>query len=513
MFLPVGLLLCTAFAFGQGVSGVCGISPEDQAADKQRLFKNIETVENGTAASDRNAIQYVPIHFHLVGDASGNGRQLERKVLDQLCDLNFAYAPMDIRFYLSPHPTYGLFDKSINSDNVYTTQTASFLMSTRRHNNAVNVYVVNECDNGNNQPGLVLAYYKPNADWIVSRKSATQGGFNGTLPHEMGHLFSLIYHTFNGWEDGCFDSTFPTWPIAPAISPGGVPTERQDGSNCTTAGDFICDTPPDYNFGFCQGNCNPYTGGAKDPLGVLVDPMENNLMSYFSDCGMDFAFTPMQSALILADLASPERNFLDNNFVPASTTIDTPLDLLVSPAAAATTAYYDQVLLEWQSVTGATYYLLEVDISSGFSSPLIKSYVVTGTSKMLTDLTANKTYYWRIRPFNEYVTCADSRQRSFKTSTIIATSELKDVSAWQISPNPLNSGNKLRLAVDARTGFEAAVHIVTTTGQTVYNQQTIQFSEGESTVDLPLDGLTNGIYFVVLENGKGQDVRKLVVLR
>ncbi|MEZ4948184.1 MAG: hypothetical protein R2784_02135 [Saprospiraceae bacterium] len=52
------------------------------------------------------------------------------------------------------------------------------------------------------------------------------------------------------------------------VSPNGSPTELQDGSNCTTAGDKICDTPPDYNFGLINGNS--CYGGAKDPNGVTA---------------------------------------------------------------------------------------------------------------------------------------------------------------------------------------------------------------------------------------------------
>ena len=59
---------------------------------------------------------------------------------------------------------------------------------------------------------------------------------------------------------------------APASSPGGIPTEKMDGSNCETAGDYLCDTPPDYN-GFGWDDCD-YDGGAQDPMGVEIDPEE-----------------------------------------------------------------------------------------------------------------------------------------------------------------------------------------------------------------------------------------------
>ena len=39
------------------------------------------------------------------------------------------------------------------------------------------------------------------------------------------------------------------------------------------SGDFLCDTPADYNLGFGWNNCN-YTGGAMDPNGILLNPDE-----------------------------------------------------------------------------------------------------------------------------------------------------------------------------------------------------------------------------------------------
>jgi len=512
IFLAVSLVLTLNSAFGQQARGVCGNSTEDQLEFQDRLLQHIATLENGIQATDRDVIQYVPVHFHFVGDASGNGKHLERKVLDQLCDLNEAYAPMDIRFYLSPHPTYGLFDRSINNNNVYNNQSNDFLMSARRHPNAINVYVVEEPVPGTAQPGTILAYYSGNNDWIVSRKTETQGGHNGTMPHEMGHLFSLS-HTFFGWESGTFKPGSVGWPVAPVISPGGIPTERQNGTNCTTAGDYICDTPPDYNFGYEQGNCNPYTLGAKDPQSTLVDPQETNFMSYFSDCGTNYLFTSQQQAIILSDLASPQRNYLDNTFSPAALTINTPTNLLIAPIGGPVIQYYDEVLLEWQAVPGATYYLVEVDQSAGFGSPILKNYIATGTSKLVTDLLPNKNYNWRIRPFNEYVTCAQARASSFKTSLISATRELQNLNAWQVSPNPVLGNTSVRLTVEASDHFEASARIVNAAGQQVYQQNDLSFPSGESVVELPVEGLANGIYFILLENQNGREVRKLAVLR
>ncbi|MCC6463543.1 MAG: T9SS type A sorting domain-containing protein [Saprospiraceae bacterium] len=513
-------LLTLAAAWGAGISAqnlvpACGTSFQDQLQFEERLLRNVERAESGQGVSDRGAIQYVPVHFHLVGDANSNGKVKEYKVLDQLCGLNAAYAPMDIRFYLSPHPVNNtLFNYAINSTNVYSNQTSWFTMDVNRHPNAMNIYIVEQAATTNdNPPGVVtLAYYSPSRDWVVSRKDQINGQpNNSTLPHEVGHFFSL-QHTFYGWESDPFDSDDAGWPKAPATSPDGVPTERVNGTNCNNAGDKICDTPPDYNFGLISSTCT-YSSGAQDPLGTVVDPQENNMMGYFETCS-NYVFSQSQQNAILSDRNSVYRNYLDNNFSPAATEITVPTNLLVSPASAQTVPYYDEVTVEWNAVPGATYYLLELDIVNAYSTPYSQSFVVkNATSKLLTTLLPNRTYYWRVRPFNEYYTCTEARQRTFKTTSTSAIRDIAGLSAWQISPNPLRNGAGATVLVNAEKGFDAAIRVYDMAGRVVFQQTEATFAAGETRVELPLTGLENGMYFVILQNQEGQSVRKLSVLR
>jgi len=500
-------------------AGICGNGSQEQIDHLlPRLEANLAAIDAGQHVPDR-AIMYVPVHYHLVAGTDGTGRAREVTVLDNLCRLNQAYADQDIRFYLSSHSTaaYGLFNKTINSDNVYLNQTSTFVMNTRRHKNAINIFVVKEPASGaGNPPGVIVnGYYSPSNDWIVLRSSEVSGKANNpTAPHEVGHFFSLP-HTFLGWEEDPFESTDPTWPIAPAISPGGNPTERVNGTNCTVAADKVCDTPPDYNFGLpdTDNNCKYEGSGgqfAKDPLGVVVDPMEENMMGYFNGCN-PFVFTAQQKSLILADLNANDRNYLDNTFAPAATNIETPTDLLIAPANNGQ-ATFNNVILEWKPVAGATYYWVDVDITSLFGSIQLQSFLVTGTTQTITNLLNNKKYYWRVRPFNEYVTCAAARTGIFNTTTT-STENIEGLTAMQVSPNPVSDSESARLTVSTETGFEASLRVFNAEGRPVSAQEGLVFPQGNTTLELPLTGLSNGIYFVALQNGQGQAMRKLVVLK
>lgn len=510
-FLASIMSLSCIGLFAQTPQHVCGVSYQDGEQIINRMIRNRLQAAN-IPVQERGAITYIPIHFHLAASSLSVGRAKEWAALDQLCDLNEAYSPTEIQFYLSPHPTLGLFDKTINHDGVYTTQTNTFLMSTKRHANAINVYVANEAASGNNQPGTTLAYYSPSFDWIVSRKDQINGTGNGTLPHEVGHFFSLP-HTFFGWESGSFTSASAGWPKAPAISPGGASTERQNGSNCTTAADRICDTPPDYNFGFVQGNCNPYNGGAQDPLGELVNPMENNFMSYFSNCS-NYQFTAGQVTEMKQDIAAADRNYLDNSFSPTTTTLTVPTDFMLEPTQNSTTATYDRVTFKWATVPEATYYLFEVDIAPSFISTKLQTQLMTGSASTTTTVTleANRTYYWRVRPFNVYTTCGTFPNRSFKTSTTSALSDLPQIMSAEVAPNPI-TGSDLNLLINAAESFEMQLSLTDATGRVLIQENSVQVSAGEQSLPINVESLPNGAYFLTLRTGGRTESKLVTVVR
>ena len=120
------------------------------------------------------------------------------------------------------------------------------------------------------------AYFPANsqtATRMVMDKDAVATFDNGTFAHEFGHWFNL-YHTHHNTEDGNTD------PDAEHVPRTGV------NSNCTIAGDLLCDTEADPSGP--SSNC-VYAGGASDFFGNPYVPQTENIMSYYSDlCGGDF---------------------------------------------------------------------------------------------------------------------------------------------------------------------------------------------------------------------------------
>jgi hypothetical protein len=263
--------------------------------------------------------------------------------------------------------------------------------------------------------------------------------------------------------------------------------------------------PPDY--GFSSPNCNEYAGGAQDPLGTLVNPNERNFMGYFNGC--NYEFSPQQQSTIKADLNASDRNYLDNTFAPAAESFVTPSTLLVAPASNAETPFYDAVSLEWNTVPGATHYLLEVDLTTLFSSNFSQFFVLTTNTFQLGSLQPGRTYYWRVRPFNQYYTCAQARQRSFRTPQTSSAKDLSLVQSAVIRPNPGVSGAPAQLTVRQS---EAEVQITDAAGRLVRSLGMVAFSGGETTLDLPADEVKSGLYFVKIQHTSGIAIRKWIVL-
>ena len=134
--------------------------------------------------------------------------------------------------------------------------------------NRINVYYVNSF-NGLPNAGFATLGGITNTDdqAIVMRKDIGLG--TSTMAHEMGHYWGL-YHTFEANANG---------------------KELADGSNCSTAGDLVCDTPADPYINpqptslYIDSGCM-FISMDKDTNGQYYDPHTGNIMSYYlCNCG------------------------------------------------------------------------------------------------------------------------------------------------------------------------------------------------------------------------------------
>ncbi len=527
LFLFVGLFFSPLSVSAQNKTGQplhsCGTSIETQEV----LFRNMVEMRNrypNVAAS--RAVSYIPVWFHLAAKSDGTGRTTTRAgVAEMLCAWNKLYETngLEMQFYIKGFSEID-FDKLYDAPQSFS---GSNKMTTTKKADAMNVYITNNAGDGSRPDEITLAYYSNRTssadpeytnDWIVCTSREVNAGSAATIAHEAGHMFTLA-HTFYGWEGGKFEPT-PASPCAPVnVSYNGRVVEVEKAArtgltkNCATAADGFCDTPPDYLFGLGYSGpaCN-YSGIAKDPDCVAFDTDETNLMSYFLGCIKNFS-GEQKAAIRNNFLNHPRRAYLRNAATPPLTAA-TPT--LGSPALGATTAFFNNVSLDWDNVPNAFGYTVEVSRFTSFSTQ-VKSFYVTNSDFNINALNspgfliAGTRYYWRVKSVVPYANCANvSATGNFITGTVNAVNEIAGVTQFTVSPNPLNQSQNLSLEMNSEAAFEAKIKLVNMTGQMMKTEKRT-FAAGYSTQAISIANLTNGTYILSVESDKGVLNKRIVI--
>lgn len=513
MLKTLSLVICCAIAslslFGQAHK--CGTTGDEVM---QRLLKNKQALINNPISP--REIRYIPVKFHIVSKTDGTGGVPEAQVFDMLCTANEDFADLEMQFYIKDGEFNYINNDAIHNlilDSNHPQSTINPLilqniMNSNRDFAALNVYMVRDIILNANNTGNVLGFYSNDRDWVVMLNNEVRGS-SITLTHELGHFFSLP-HPFNGWESDPYDPDKHGNPVQ-SNSPGFIPTEKMDGSNCTIAGDRICDTPPDYNFAGIS--CN-WTEEILDPDGTLVNPEEKLTMGYFPCDKDDYFFSEMQKQLMIQDLATSGRDYLatDPNLV---TTVLEANTELVFPANDEQLTYYQGLELEWTAVPGATQYLVEIDRLPTFVFQKQSFYVRDINFLELNNLEANKKYYWRVKPYNDYSTCQPfTLAKSFTTGeNPTAVQDIDFVSKWVLSPNPLTSQQDINLAFAAEKAFQGNIRFFSLSGQALGQAQQYNFKAGQNRLSIPVPNLQNGVYLLVLNTNEGVRTERILVSR
>lgn len=489
---------------------VTAISQESRYADyycvnnqdmlTERLVENKKALAKGMAFT-REKI-YVPIKFHLVADDDGAGRVDIEDMLDQLCDLNSEFSETGFEFYLDDGFNF------IDNTQAYEAPTlgagvAEMLRARRSAGQAaLNVFVTLNARQGNVENGTVLGFYEIENDWIVIRRNQI-GNSNNTLSHEIGHYFSLK-HPHSGWEQDPWEEDRHGNPVL-INRVNGVQIELVDGSNCETAGDQLCDTPPDYNFGLAWDNrCPPFNLNVQDRNRDTIIPQQNNFMSYFIGCD-PYVFSPDQSNLMMAEYNSQRKSYIRTGFTPNQANIVNTLEL-VSPDNNTTSAAYNGVLLQWTSVANASTYFVKV--KSG------QQEIIRFTDKTeiyITEMLPNKTYTWSVTPYNERNTCANKKTNILKTNDVTtATVDPTFIETIHVYPNPVNKGENLSLTIESNQTLDGILNVYSITGSRVH-QRAQHIKTGHNQITLDLNHIKSGLYMLSLTTTEGNIERKIII--
>lgn len=506
--LVVGCLL-TVLSVGR--AQVCGTTGD---AVMQRLQKNKQSLLDNPISP--REIRYIPVKFHIVSKTDGTGGVPEAQVFEMLCTANADFADLEMQFYIKDgsfnyvenDAIHNLILDSNHPESTVNPVILQNIMNANRDLDALNVWMVRDIILNAQNSSNILGFYSPNYDWVVMLNNEVRGS-SITLTHELGHFFSLP-HPFNGWESDPYDPDKHGNPVQ-ANAPGFGATEKMDGSNCTTAGDRICDTPPDYNF--AGVSCN-WTEQILDPNGTLVDPEEKLTMGYFPCSKDDYFFTEMQKQIMIQDLATNNRDYLSTDPGLVTTLLESNTELIY-PANEEQLTYYQGVELEWTAVPGATQYLVEVDRLPTFVFQKQSFFVNDLNFLSLDNLEADKRYFWRVKPYNNYSTCQPfTLAKSFTTGqNPTAVQDIDFVSRWTVSPNPVTANTAISLGFEAEKAFQANITFFNLAGQAVSPAQAYGFKAGSNRLAIPTPNLKNGVYLLVMRTTEGLRTERVLISR
>lgn len=455
--------------------------------------------------SGADTVLYVPMTIHNLANEGNAPFYNISKILDALEELNGDYAPSKIHFYME--------GPILQHRNTLWNNHDSILQGARmmfKYNvpNTMNIYFVSKAAGacGYNLPYAGVALFK-----------SCIGIGKTTWTHELGHALRLP-HTFLGWEDKVQDPAKPapkTVTYNYTLFKDSLITNRTiidtalvelvDGSNCAIAADQICDTKPDYiSYRWsCDAN-KMATIIHKDPNGVTFRSDATPYMSYSSD-ECQTRFTPLEIAKMRNVLKTTKKNLLYNQTPKAK--LSELATLLIAPANNLILAP-NAITFEWEKVQFAENYILQVSRSSSFSFIEVEE-VLSATTKTL-DLESERTYYWRVRPFNShYANTPWATKNTFKTSSLSNVQSLAAIESMSISPNPLTNNDLLQLNIKSAESFDVNITLINMAGQVLLKQKnTLQ--SGENSITLTPNSLAKGMYIVEVSNEKGKNISKVI---
>lgn len=331
------------------VQGDCGT--ELDSATYARISSTI-SLRKSFAGQPRGVLM-VPVQHFVFRTSLGSGGITSGDIQDAMDNLNAHYQPVGIQFYECSAVRF------VNSSTYYNysqSQQAQLLASYHA-NNVLNIYHFNSITSNSGAGLCGYSDFPPGPDIVMMDGSCTLNG--STLSHEVGHYFSLL-HTHS--------------------TVGG--REFVDGTNCSVAGDLLCDTPADPTLSNSNVNTSCiYVGTQRDPNGDLYNPDVRNLMSYSRKSCRNI-FSQEQYSMVLFSAVN------ERDYITCST-----IGICNVPAnQAENNIDEDRADLSWTAIASNSYEVKYREPGGGWTVR-----AATSASLSLIGLDCDTEYEWQVR--------------------------------------------------------------------------------------------------------------------
>ncbi len=414
----------------------------------------------------------IRVFVHVIRTSNGQGGASQQEVANMLNILVNDFAPHNICFSLLGIDDIWddkyFYELDIDSGEEWD------LFQINNISNAINIYLLPANTlfklQGYLYPGMGKAAAIPSNAFFIGGSDAS-GTFLATTKvtsHEIGHCLGL-YHTFHGTCDG-----------------SGC-EELLNGSNCSTCGDLVCDTPADNTKHHLDANCNVYSNAKNCKQGNYLYPSPNNLiMDYIPPQCMQI-FTPGQGERMRGVIAT--HPLLQSVIVPRDLTL---ANITVNPGE---TKNYD--------VTGnLTVHNLTVE--PGASMTLRageKIHVKPSPNGALSSRSEYGSY------FHAYIENTCSTIDIFNNARIGGNSLTSSVEkpkqpSFRFYPNPTTGISYVELP--SATIYEISV-------RDLLGREILRKSNLQGKTELNLSGFPKGIYFLQVQTEQGEFFREKVL--
>jgi len=195
-----------------------------------------------------------PLSIFIIGSNEEERTNLYFDILKQIENTNKVFEPTGFKFVSCQPYFIG------GSSSIDTGGNGKFIADNNDIPGTINIYFANDVYFYSNNGTKNSLCGRSAFPWYETRRIFMRNNCltGGTFEHEIGHYFGLFYK-----HETYFN------------------LERANGSNCTTAGDLLCDTPADPRLSFANVSVGcQYNGNEIDLFGYPYSPDPTNYMSY-----------------------------------------------------------------------------------------------------------------------------------------------------------------------------------------------------------------------------------------